>query len=163
MFNLKFPAFSNKTIIYLCILVIIVIALSIFIAHREVPITRPTDYYIDVIGNVTITNKTTSIHVTTRGKKDLLITGWAVDERSKLLAGNVEVNIDGKLFPTIYGLDRPDVAKAYNIKAYEFSGFNALIPITKIGKGEHILSLKVFTNNNKDHYPAGDIIKFDIK
>jgi hypothetical protein len=73
------------------------------------------------------------------------------------------VNIDGKLFPTTSGLDRPDVANAYKVPAYRFTGFQTMIPVADIGKGEHLMSLKIFTNNKKDSYPAGDIIKFEIK
>lgn len=163
MFNLKFPAYSSKIIIYFCILVVIVIMVSIFIARREAPITRATDCYIDVIGNVATTSQKIPIEVMMGGKKNLFISGWAVDERSKLPAGSVEVNIDGKLFPAAYGLDRPDVANSFNIPAYRFSGFQTMIPVADIGRGEHLLSLKVFTNNKKDYYPAGNIIRFEIK
>jgi len=162
MFNIKFPSISSKTILYVCVFVVIVITLTLLDLRRGSLITQPTDYYIDVIDNVTVTSKNIPVQVMMRGKKDLFISGWAVDERSKLPAGSVEVNIDGKLFPATYGLDRPDVAKSYDIPAYRFSGFQTMIPVADIGKGEHILSLKVFTNNNKDHYPAGDSIKFEI-
>ena len=163
MFNLKFPAPSSKIIVYLCVLIVIIVAMSIFVSQREVPITQATDYYIDVIGNVTVTNKKIPIQVIMKGKKDLFISGWAVDERSKLPAGSVEVNIDSKLFPTTYGLDRPDVANAYKVPAYRFSGFQTMIPVADIGRGEHLLSLKIFTNNKKDFYPVGKSIKFEIK
>ena len=163
MVNLKFPAISSKTILYLCVLVVIVIALTKIDLRREASITQPTDYYIDVIGNVPITNKKVPIEVTMGRKKDLFVSGWAVDERSKLPAGSVEVNIDGKLFSTTYGLDRPDVAKAYEVPAYRFTGFQTMIPVAEIGRGEHLMSIKIFTNNKKAYYPAGDSIKFEIK
>ena len=172
MFNLKLPSNSNKMILYVCVLAVIVIIGAIFISHsigakfislREAPITEATDSYIDVIGTVTVTNKNIPLQVMIRGKKDLFISGWAVDERSKLPAGSVEVNIDGKLFPTTYGLDRPDVANAYKVPAYRLSGFQTTIPVANIGKGEHLMSLKIFMNNKKAYYPAGDIIKFEIK
>jgi len=163
MVNLKFPLISGKTILYICVLIVIVIALTIFDSRRETSITQPTDYFIDNIGNITVTDKKVPIQVTMGRKKDLFVSGWAVDERSKLPAGSVEVNIDGKLFPTTYGLDRPDVAKAYEVPAYRFTGFQAMIPVADIGRGEHLMSLKIFTNNKKACYPAGDIIKFEIK
>ena len=163
MFDIKFPSISGKTILYLCVLVVLAIALTILDSRREASITQATDSYIDVIGNVTVTSKNIPVQVMMRGKKNLFISGWAVDERSKLPAGSVKVDIDGKLFPTTYGLNRPDVANAYEVPAYRFSGFQTMIPVADIGKGEHLMSLKIFTNNKKDHYPAGDIIKFEIK
>jgi len=163
MFDIKFPPNSVKIFLCLCVLVVIVIALTVFDSSRKNSITQATDYYIDVIGNVTITSKKVPVQVIMKGKKDLFVSGWAVDERSELPAGSVEVNVDGKLFPTTYGLDRPDVAKAYEVPAYRFTGFKAMIPAADIGLGEHLMSLKIFTNDKKDHYPAGESIKFEIK
>ena len=160
--NIHKPNFNIvKTILYICLAAAILILVFFSFAPKEGPLPHETDYTIDTIGNVTISNKQRPLPVIEiAGKKNLLITGWAVDDRAKLLAGGVEVNIDGKLFPAVYGLDRPDVAKAYEIPAYKLSGFKASIPLADIGKGEHTLTLKVYTYDKKNYFSSGEKIKF---
>ena len=163
--NIHKPNFNIvKTILYICLAAAILILAFFNFAPKEGPLPYETDYTIDTIGNVTISNKQRPLPVIEiAGKKNLLITGWAVDDRAKLLAGGVEVNIDGKLYPAIYGLDRPDVAKACEIPAYRMSGFNASIPLADVGKGEHFLALKILTNDKKNYFPVVEKIKIKIK
>jgi hypothetical protein len=150
-----------KTILYICLAAAILILVFFNYKPGEGPLPYETDHTIDTIGNITISNKGRPLPVIEiAGKKDLLITGWAVDDRAKLPAGGVEVNIDGKLYPAVYGLDRPDVAKAYDIPAYRMSGFKASIPFADIGKGEHAMALKVYTNDKKKYFSSGEKIKF---
>ena len=143
-------------------LIFAAVILGLFIFSPEKgPLHYETSYSIDTIGDVPVWNKQRPLPVIEiAGKKNLLITGWAVDDRAKLPAGGVEVNINGKLYPAVYGLDRPDVAKAYEIPAYRLSGFKAFIPLADIGKGEHTMTLKVYTNDKKNYFSSGEKIKF---
>ena len=163
--NIQMPNFNIvKTILYGCLIFAAVILGLFIFAPEKGPLPYETSYSIDIVGDVPIYNKQRPLPIIKIGrKKDLLITGWAVDDRAKLPAGGVEVNIDGKLYPAIYGLDRPDVAKACEIPAYRMSGFKASIPLADVGKGEHFLALKILTNDKKAYFPAGEKIKIEIK
>jgi len=122
------------------------------------------NYHIDNFGDERIAEIFhSSPTIIVRNQKSLAIEGWASDETAHLPAGKVEINIDGKLYPVTYGLDRPDVAKAYNVPAYKHSGFKGAIPISKIGKGKHYLQLKVFSNNKKTNSLSKEIVNFEIQ
>jgi len=153
-----------KVVFYVCLAIASLILIFSILAPKEGPLPYETMFSIDTVGNVDIWNKERPLPVIVVSDKNaLFVLGWAVDDRVHLTAGGVEINIDGKLYPATYGLDRPDVAKAYNIPAYGFSGFTASIPVSEIGKGEHLLALKIFTNDKKAYFPSGEKIKFEIK
>jgi len=121
-------------------------------------------YCIDILGDEAISGKQGPLPtITVRNQKSFIVEGWASDEGARLPAGGVEVNIDGKLYPTVYGLDRPDVAKAFKTPSYRFSGFKGSVPISKIGKGRHSLELKVFSNNKKTYSSSKEKINFEIQ
>lgn len=158
---------ENKKIPYLLIViaVIIVIAIFWFVASsgRRSGIKESTDYAIDIIGKETISNKPRPLgEIQIKGQNKLFVAGWAADTIAKLPAGGVDINIDGNYYPAKYGMKRPDVAKAYDIPAYELTGFNVLIPVSAIGKGKHLLSIRVLTNDKKRSFPAEEIIKINI-
>ena len=89
------------------------------------------------------------------------IIGWAVDGNTKV-AGGVQIDIDGKLYPAIYGQDRNDVATYFKIPNYRYSGYWVSIPTDKIGIGEHILTLKILTNDRTGYYTSQQTVRFII-
>jgi hypothetical protein len=77
------------------------------------------------------------------------VVGWAIDQSAWSAAADVDIVIDGIPFPSLYGTDRPDVADGLKNPAYISSGFTADISARKLGKGEHVLGLRVITANRK--------------
>lgn len=107
---------------------------------------RPYDQVIPITEDQTITVK-----------------GWAVDVLSIKPAGGVFIDIDGKMFPTLFGRNRPDVAEFFNVPEYQYSGYLGEIPASEVGKGHHTLSLKILTNNKKAYYDTNLKVELDIK
>lgn len=92
----------------------------------------------------------------------VLVEGWAVDPSVQDVAGGVYVTIDGTPFPAYYGRPRPDVAEFFQIPRYMHSGFQAGIPITEIGSGEHKLVLNVLTRDQCGYYTLNQRVSFEI-
>jgi len=93
----------------------------------------------------------------------LTVRGWAVDVKAQSVAGGAFFEIDGITFPTVYGMDRPDVAKALARPTCRYSGFECEIPTTALALGEHVLSLKIFTNDQKSYYQSGEMrVRFEV-
>ena len=72
------------------------------------------------------------------------------------------IDIDGRVFPAFYGIQRPDVSKKLNNDKYLYSGFERAIPFKIIGKGQHKLSLKVLTNDKKGYYQLKKSFTFSL-
>ncbi len=80
-------------------------------------------------------------HISSRGEFRVL--GWAIDQSANSAAAAVDIVVDQIPFPSLYGTDRIDVAEALRNPAYRASGFTADIPAGKLGKGQHVLVLRV--------------------
>jgi len=97
-------------------------------------------------------------------EQSVILQGWMVDEKAGKSAGGVFVNVDGRFdVPALYGFDRSDVAKYYNIGDYKSSGFNVIIPASLLGKGKHALTLKVVTADGKGYYEFHEKINVEVK
>ncbi|MBK8637276.1 MAG: hypothetical protein IPN92_02950 [Chromatiaceae bacterium] len=70
---------------------------------------------------------------------------------TQAVAGGVFVEIDGITFQSIYGGGRSDVAMALARPTCRYSGFECEIPTPALASGEHVLSLKIFTND-QNHF-----------
>jgi len=124
-------------------------------------VSSQTLYYIDTINGLVINQQKQPIPLST--DKNLIVSGWAVDEKAKDVSGGVLIDIDGKLYPSTYGTDRPDVADAYKTPSYKNSGFISEIPISEIGKGQHTLSIKILTKDKKAYYSPKTEVLFEIE
>jgi hypothetical protein len=93
----------------------------------------------------------------------ITVKGWAVDVLNIKPAGGVFIDIDGKMFPTLFGRNRPDVAEFFNNPEYQYSGYMGEIPASEVGKGHHTLSLKILTNDRKAYYDTNLKVELDIK
>jgi hypothetical protein len=91
------------------------------------------------------------------------VKGWAVDVLNGKPAGDVYIDIDGKLFPTVYGKNRPDVAQLLDVPEYQYSGYVGEISASEIGMGHHTLSLRILTNDKKAYYDTNVKVELDIK
>ena len=68
-----------------------------------------------------------------------------------------------KFFTNDYGRNRPDVARFLDVPEYQYSGYEGEISASEVGKGHHILSLKILTNDKKGYYDTKLKIELDIK
>lgn len=84
----------------------------------------------------------------------------SVDTKIKNIAGGVYIKIDGKLYPTVYGTHREDVARNLKVPAYRDSGFEVSIPVSEIGAGQHTITVITLTKDRKAYYmqKTGEII-----
>ncbi len=118
-----------------------------------------TKFSIDIINGKSLTKSDQPIVI---NEPELLVIGWAVDHPAMEVASNVIVEIDGKQFYAVYGLNRPDVALAYKNERYENSGWRLEIPTDMIGEGEHQLTLKIIAKNKLFFYKIDQQIAIKI-
>ncbi len=93
----------------------------------------------------------------------LVLKGWAVDADSKKAAGGVYIDIDGYLFPAMYGHPRKDVAKHFDTPGYDYCGFEASFSLHNVPKGNHRVSLKIMTHDQKQYYSPKHGVPIIIK
>lgn len=87
-----------------------------------------------------------------------------MDQKAGQAAGGVFINIDGqKDIPAIYGLDRSDVARYFNVSTYRFSGFSASFATSLLDKGQHALSVKIVTADKKGYYESDQKIILEVR
>ena len=80
---------------------------------------------------------------------EIILSGWAVDDSVRDSAGGAVIDIDGRLFPALYGFPRDDISEELHSCINRNCGFKALIPIDKIGSGVHTIGIKVISRNEK--------------
>ena len=83
-----------------------------------------------------------------KGINNLVLKGWAFDYRRKKALKYFSVSVDGKIYNLAqFPIDRPDVAKYYNLGKKDFENFKfgwiADINIRHLNKGCYPISLKV--------------------
>ena len=83
------------------------------------------------------------------------ISGWAVDSEVEDSASGVFIEVDGKIYPAYYGLDRVDVADYYGNKNYRYSGYVGYIRFSDMGNGVHDIGIKILSKDKKTYYDAG--------
>jgi len=94
----------------------------------------------------------------------IYISGWAVDENAGQAAGGVFINVDGQMdIPTLYNLDRQDIAGFLSNSGYRYSGFTASFATSLIGEGQHILTLKIVTADKKGYYQSSHEIILEVR
>ena len=80
------------------------------------------------------------------------VTGWAVDQGNRGLAGDVDILIGDKALPAFYGIERSDVAAHLGSPAYGLSGFTARIEGTDLGSDLHLLSIRILASDRSCYY-----------
>ena len=74
------------------------------------------------------------------------------------------MTVDGKLdVPALYGLDRPDVAKAFNNPKFRYSGYIATFSSSILGRGDHTISLKIVSKDGKHYYLPALVVFLTVK
>jgi hypothetical protein len=124
---------------------------------------KDTLYHIDIVdGRPSFKDAPVIIDALTT--PDVTIGGWAIDSESQSEAADVFIVIDGhKEVATMYGQDRPDVAEANHNPRYRFSGFAASIPTSMLGKGRHILSLRILKASGDAYYEPVEKIDIEVR
>jgi hypothetical protein len=89
-----------------------------------------------------------------RRSRDAKVSGWAVDGPSRSAAAGVDVVVDRMVFPTTYGTHRNDVAEYFRQPKYRDTGFTATIPANAIQRGDHWLSIRVVTADNRCYFQS---------
>ncbi len=94
--------------------------------------------------------------------------GWAVDKTGQDLVGGVYLQVDGKLYPTYYGMNRDDVADILknqgllNTDRLRACGFMRVFSLAQLGPNPHQLVMKVLTKDRSAFFKPSDPINFDI-
>jgi len=84
--------------------------------------------------------------------EDFSVVGWAVDERSRTVAGDVDVVVGDTAYSTFYGIDRPDVATYFGTSAYRASGFVVRLTGENVGRDTRVLSLRILAADRSCYY-----------
>lgn len=101
-----------------------------------------TDYYVDAINDKPHKDQPVSVD---RGTK-ISIAGWAVDRAGKVAPQTIYVKLTADAGGKEYYLKaerikRPDVAKSYNIPAYETAGFIASGEVKDLAPGSYTVGI----------------------
>ena len=98
-----------------------------------------------------------------KGEGTIEITGWAVDKNADGPASAVFIVIDDEMnIPSIYGLDRPDVADAYENKNFRYSGFRASFASSILIDGPHSFAIKIVSKDGRGYYTENQIVNFNL-
>jgi hypothetical protein len=117
--------------------------------------------HIDTLNMKIIHLQKDHITIDKTNEDSIEISGWAVDKHANGPAKAVFITIDDELnIPTIYGLDRPDVANAYNNKNYRYSGFRASFASSILDEGPHNFTIKIVSKDGDGYYTSNQIVPF---
>lgn len=84
------------------------------------------------------------------------------------MAGGVYVDVDGKLFPALYGMDKEGsdtraLAEYYDNSSGRDAVFERAILVSEIGTGAHELSIVVLSNDKERYYQPDQEVDFEIR
>ena len=119
------------------------------------PLEMPTLYAIDAINEIDPGNRAHPVLLAFG--QGLTVKGWAIDISVESVAGGVIIDIDGLTYQAFYGAERSDVSMALARPTCRYCGFKCEIPATALASGEHVLSLRILTNDQKSYYKTGEI------
>lgn len=91
------------------------------------------------------------------------ITGWAVDQQAKKTAGGVYAEVDGNMYPALYGQPEERVAERFDTPAYTQSGFTARIPVLQLKPGTHDISLIILSHDEEAYYKVPQAATITVK
>ncbi|HVW04810.1 MAG TPA: hypothetical protein VHB78_07355 [Vicinamibacterales bacterium] len=128
-------------------------------ATADLPVcAAPATFSIDRVDAATRPSSREPIHVA--AARAIRVEGWAVDDAAQSTGTGVDVRVDGRLFQTIYGLERQDVAAHFSRPAYLQSGFMTAIPARQLDRGSHTLILRIAAADGRCAYetPAQPVV-----
>ncbi len=101
------------------------------------------------IDQVNEQNYTPGSKIESKSAEHISIKGWALDETTDTIASGVYIEINGKPYQTIYGMERKDVAEHFSKEEYTYCGFYTRIPVSNLKEGENKLSFMVVDQSKK--------------
>ena len=102
--------------------------------------------------------------VTIERDRPTTLVGWAVDAPGQRAADAVYVLLDGRVETSCpIGIERTDVAAAYNVYAYGASGFSCTIPADSVGAGRHAIQLDVVLRGGGSFYAVTTPIELQVR
>jgi len=121
-----------------------------------------TFFAIDTINGKTAGGSLITVQLS--NEETMTIKGWAVDKQANSTASAVFITIDGGTdIPTLYGLDRQDVANNYKNPNFRFSGYVAMFSSSILPPGAHTISLKVVSKDGVHFYYEREVLYLIIK
>jgi len=94
-----------------------------------------------------------TVFVNSGGREPYLqFSGWAADPSAKAPSGGVWVEIDGRLYPAVDGVERPDAELALGDPRFRRAGYYRRIPMSEVGWGPHQFSLIILTHDRAGYY-----------
>jgi|GEM_PF-6956731 len=118
------------------------------------------DYSLERFNEVVTPLAKPPVRVAAGGR--LVLSGWAVDRYAQKPAAGVEVEIDGDVYPCVYGRKREDVAQYFQQPAYKNSGFLLDLAAAQVGPGWHELRVRVLSADGKT-YRRSVPFRFEVK
>jgi hypothetical protein len=126
------------------------------------PAGAATESHVQTINDIRVGGEERAVAIPQKARF-VTVRGWAVDARAKEAAGGVYLDVDGELFPAYYGLEREDVAQAFEEEAYHYTGFEGSIRASRIGEGRHTLSIVVLSSDRERYYRPHQRVDLEIK
>jgi hypothetical protein len=120
------------------------------IKRKEAP-----GFFVDHIGAATDPRSKTPA-VTPAGQS-ILIDGFAFDDVTKVPGRAVDVVVDGRVFTTVYGAPRQDVATYFKTPALVNVGFKTTLPAETLTAGPHILIVRVVGPGGKGFFESAKV------
>ena len=111
-----------------------------------------TPHYLDWVGAFSPPFGPFPIRVTP--SDEFVVMGWAVDASHQSIAGDVDILIGDTAFPTLYGIERADVAQHLGSEAYRLSGFTATLTEVDVGSGSRPLSIRTLASDRSCYYES---------
>ena len=125
-----------------------------------VKLNSPAFGHVDGINGVTAPKTGSTVVV---GGDKITITGNFVDAVKGVPAAGVVVMIDGKPYGTVYGGDRPDIAKVLNNPNYLKIQFYVDVPTVAVGTGIHDLKIRVISADKSGYFESDWFAKLEVK
>jgi len=123
-----------------------------------------TLFALDTINGKIVSQQTMPLVINSSQQGTITITGWAVDEEANDVASAVFITIDGRIdIPTLYGLDRQDIANYFKNSNFRFSGYIATFSSSILSEGEHIISLKIVSEDGVHYYHQEQVLYLVVK
>jgi hypothetical protein len=119
---------------------------------------RPPATGIDHVGGRSLPVDGQPVRI--NGGAENAISGWAIDQDRTMAASGIDLPIDERLIPGVYGLERDDVAAYFKQPRYLGSGFVLVVPPGTLSEGRHTLRLRVAASAGDCYYehPGLDVI-----
>jgi len=118
-----------------------------------------TLFALNTINGKIVPQQTTPLVINRSQEETITITGWAVDKEASDVASAVFITIDGRIdIPTLYGLDRQDVANYFKNPNFRFAGYIATFSSSILSEGEHTISLKIVSKDGIHYYYLEQIL-----